>query len=326
MGTEDSALTLSIVVPVHDEAARVGETVEAARAAVDASPFAAEIVVVDDGSSDGSGDVAERAGARVVRQENRGRFAARLAGLEAATGEFVLFLDSRVRLDPGALAFVEASLERGRVWNGHVRIEAEGNPYGRFWDVLSGLVFARYFDDPRTTSFDVDGFDAYPKGTTCFFAPRALLLEAFAAFESRFADTRHANDDTPLIRWIAERERIWISPEFACVYRPRDSLGGFVRHAYHRGVVFVDGHGRKESSYRPAVLAFYPAAAAATAGAVLEPLVVPALAGAVAAGAAAAAARKHRSAADVAAFAALAPVYAVSHGLGMVRALTLRRR
>ena len=323
MGTEPGpGLSLSVVIPVLDEEQRIGDTIGTALAEARNGGFDAEVVVVDDGSRDGSAAAAEAAGAHVLRQENRGRLAARRAGLDAATGEHVLLLDSRIRVEPGSLAFVAANLGRGRVWNAHAHIESAGNPYGRFWDVLSSIAFARYFDDPRTTSFGLESFDAYPKGTTCFFAPRALLQDAFAAFESRYADSRHANDDTPLIRWIAERTPVWISPEFACLYRPRTSLRAFVRHAFHRGIVFVDGHGRRGSAYRPVVLAFYPASVAALAAAVWAPLF---LVVGVAAAAAVAAIAKRRPPADVAAFGALAPVYAVSHGLGMWRALTLRR-
>lgn len=322
----DGLLNLSVVIPVFNEARHLRQTVADAREAVARSPFDGEILVVDDGSSDAGAHVAEAAGARVIRQPNRGRFEARRVGLEAATGEYVLFLDSRVTLESGALLFVSQHLADGPVWNGHAVTEVAGNPYGHFWDVVSALAFARYLDDPRTTSFGPEEFDAFPTGTTCFFAPRSLLLAAFAAYETRYADSRHANDDTPLIRWIARRERIWISPGFACVYRPRRSFGAFVKHAFHRGVVFLDGHGRRESRYRPVVLAFYPASTAFAALAVWRPLVMPAAGLAVVAAAAAAAARKRRSAADVTAFAALAPVYLLAHGLGMWRALALPRR
>ena len=309
-----------------DEAAHIGATVADARLAAADSAFEAEVIVVDDGSTDGSGEAAAAAGARVVSQRNRGRLEARRSGLHAAAGEYVLLLDSRVRIHPGALAFVAAHLDEGRVWNAHVEIDSEGNAYARFWDVVAALAFARYFDEPRTTSFGPDDFDAFPKGTTCFFAPRALLAEAYEACASRYADPRHANDDTPLIRWLASRERIWISPQFGCTYRARTSLSAFVRHAFHRGIVFLDGHGRRESRYRPVVFAFYPLSVLSVGLAVVWWPVVPTLAVLLFAAAASAALAKRRPLPDVVAFAALAPVYAVAHGLGMWRALALPRR
>src|SRR4051794_26306600 len=107
-----AAPSLSIVIPVYDEPVWIGDTIAAADAAVAASAFAggAEIVVVDDGSAEPT-KAALRALSpatplRVIAQANQGRFAARRRGIEAASGEVVLLLDSRVTLGPGALAFL----------------------------------------------------------------------------------------------------------------------------------------------------------------------------------------------------------------------------
>ena len=232
-------------------------TVGALADAAERSPFAVDLVVVDDGSTDGSGEAAAGAAAgrlpcRVLSQPNRGRFRARLAGLEAADGELVLLLDARVRLHADALAFVGERVAAGeRVWNGHVDVDASGNPYGAFGNVLVALAWRDYFREPRTTSYGLEDFDRYPKGTTCFLAPRELLLEAFATFSTRYDDLRHANDDTPVLRALAARERIHLSPSFGCTYTPRGSLPSFVRHSLHRGVVFLDGHGRPRVALLP---------------------------------------------------------------------------
>src|SRR5262245_41808492 len=190
--------TLSIVIPVYNEAASLPDTIEALVVAAGQSRFAAEVVLVDDGSTDGSAGIAERTVAgrlpfSLVAQRNLGRFKARRAGLETASGELVLFLDARVRLLPGALAFLDSRVRGGEtVWNGHVYVEA-ADPLGRFWRLLAELAWREYFDAPRTTSFGIEEFDRYPKGTTCFLAPRELLLEAFAVSRSRYADARLGN-------------------------------------------------------------------------------------------------------------------------------------
>jgi glycosyltransferase involved in cell wall biosynthesis len=327
---------LSVVIPVYNEAEQVVETIRSVSAAMAAEPaFAdAEIVVADDGSTlDVETPALAAANGTPVRIErlpqNSGRFEARRAGLAAARGEYVLFIDAGVTLVPGSLAFVSRRLEDGRgVWNAHTHMETDGNPFALFWSVVSSLAFGDYVDDPRETSFGVDNFDRFPKGTTCFLAPRELLADAFAAFHSRYADTRNANDDGPIIRSIAERQPVNIAPGFACVYTPRRTLRSFVKHALHRGVVFVDGHGRAESRFFPVVVAFYPVSAGLTIAAVRKPAVVPlALLGIVSV-AAMAAVRKGRSPAEIASFSVLAPVYAVAHGLGMWRgaALALAKR
>jgi glycosyltransferase involved in cell wall biosynthesis len=321
-------LKVSVVIPLYNERDSIGETIGGVDTALREAGLDAEIVVVDDGSTDGSGDAVRGAAGelplRVIEQPNSGRYAARKAGLDAAEGDYVLFLDSRVRLQPGALAFLAERLGKGEdVWNAHVVIEANGNPYGRFWNVLTELAFADYFSDPRTTSFGAENFERFPKGTTCFLAPREALVDAFRAVSTRYSDTRNANDDTPIIRRLAEQRPINISPRFSCLYRPRSSLRGFLKHAYHRGIVFLDGHGRPESGYFPLVIAFYPLSVGAVLLALRRPVAVPILAGTSVVAAGAVAALKGRSRDETLAFAGLAPVYALAHGAGMWRGLSL---
>jgi len=322
--------SLSIVIPVYNERGSIAETVRAACEALKEEPkFDAEIVVVDDGSTDGTADALEgfdgQVPVRVLRQDNAGRFAARARGLAEARGDYVLFLDARVRILPGAFEFLAERVGNGdgNVWNAHCVIEQEGNPYGVFWNVLTEIAFSSYFDEPRTTSFDAESFERFPKGTTCFFAPRADLADAFGGFSTRYAEQRFANDDTPIIRALASRGAIGISPGFACSYRPRDSAVPFLRHAVHRGIVFLDGHGRRESGFFPLVVGFYPLSALAAALVVRKPLALPALFAATSLAAAAIAAAKKRTPRETAIFAALAPVYAAAHGAGMWRGAAL---
>ena len=320
--------SLSIVIPVFNESSHIARTIQEAAAAAAAGDFETEFVVVDDGSTDGSGDVAEslrlQAPIRVIRQLNLGRIAARRAGLAAATGEYTMFLDGRVRLEPDGLAFISRRLSSGeRVWNSHVTIDTAGNPYGKFWKVLVNLVWPDYLARPRTMSFGADEFDRYPKGTAGFIAPTDLMKQGFAKFASYYEDERFGNDDTSIIRWIATQERINISPEYACTYAPRTTMEAFTRHAFHRGIVFLDGHGRPESRFFPAVIAFYPISIA------MVPFVLrrPKLAvGTLIAGMATLAGvlRLRGFPPDEAAsFAALAPLYAVFHGAGMWKGLAM---
>ncbi len=318
-----SEASLSVVMPVFNEASHLPGTVEALVAALDTSGFDAELVLVDDGSSDGSADAAlactdGRIALRVLAQPNRGRFEARRAGLSAAQGEYVLFLDARVRLRSGALRFVQPRLATEPVWNGHVDIEAE-NAFADFWRLLAELAWRDYFDNPRTTSFGLAEFDRFPKGTTCFLGPRTLLESAFARFTSHYDDVRLANDDTPILRAVAAQERIHISPEFSCVYSPRTTLGKFLRHAVHRGTVFLDGHGTPNSRFFPAVVAFFPVSAALAIAALRRPVLAPA--GLAASGLAAAAYGVHarRSRRELVVLATVTPLYALGHGLGMWR-------
>jgi glycosyltransferase involved in cell wall biosynthesis len=318
--------SLSVVIPVRDEAGSLPETIGALLAALDGDAFDAELIVVDDGSIDGSADAARAAADgripfNVLTQPNRGRFEARRAGLEAASGELVLLLDSRVELGRDALRFARERVDAGEeVWNGHVQVESD-SPFGIFWRLLAELAWRDYFDHPRTTSFGLEDFDRYPKGTTCFLAPRALLADVFDSFRPRVGDPGLVNDDTPLLRDLAARRRIGVSPWFSCVYTPRTSLGRFLRHAVRRGAVFVDGHGRPESRFFPVVLAFFPVSAALGVASVRRPVLVPTAAVACGLAAAAFGARAGRSRDEIRALALVTPVYALGHGLGMWRGL-----
>lgn len=90
-----------MVITAFDQAAYLTETV---RSALEQRGTSVEVVVVDDGSTDGSAAVAEAAGAhRVLRQRNAGAAAARNAGLRAATTSSVVFLDGDDRLHPHAV-------------------------------------------------------------------------------------------------------------------------------------------------------------------------------------------------------------------------------
>ena len=233
----------------------------------------------------------------------------------------MLLLDGRVVIDRDSLAYVRERIERARIWTAHVDVHANGDLLAAFWALIAELAWSDYFDDPRDASFGAEDFDRFPKGTTCLFAPRQLVLDAIGSFHSRYADLRSANDDTPVLRWIAEREPIHVSPGFRCVYRPRTTLKSFVRHSVRRGVVFVDGHGRRESRFFPAVVAFYPATAALALATFRRPVVAPAALLAASAAASAYGLLRRRSANEVASLAAVTPIYGLAHGLDLWRGL-----
>jgi glycosyltransferase involved in cell wall biosynthesis len=86
-------LPISVIVPVCNGAGFLAEAIASVRAQ---DPPVAEIIVVDDGSTDGSGDLAETLGSdiRVIRQDrNVGPAAARNCGITAAIGAIIGFLD-----------------------------------------------------------------------------------------------------------------------------------------------------------------------------------------------------------------------------------------
>src|SRR5262245_40066475 len=109
---------LSIVVPVFDERENLHPLVQELAEVLPGLGRAFEILLVDDGSRDGSGEtIAElalsSAGVRGIHlRENRGQSAAFDAGFKAARGEVVVTLDADLQNDPRDIASLLAALER----------------------------------------------------------------------------------------------------------------------------------------------------------------------------------------------------------------------
>jgi len=70
-----------------------------------------EVIIVDDGSNDGTGNIAVEAGFRVIRIDNQGLSAARNVGIEAATGEIIAFIDDDAFPDPHWLTYLAATFK-----------------------------------------------------------------------------------------------------------------------------------------------------------------------------------------------------------------------
>lgn len=99
-----TGIELSIVMPCLDEAATIGRCIAKARGFLASNAVAGEIVVADNGSTDGSQAIARAQGARVVDIAGRGYGSALLGGIEAACGTYVIMGDSDDSYDFSALS------------------------------------------------------------------------------------------------------------------------------------------------------------------------------------------------------------------------------
>jgi len=96
----DLPVSCSVIIPVHDGARTLGRCLDALAAQLGA-PIKPEVMVVDDGSRDGSGQVAQSRGARLLTLPRQlGPATARNAGAAEASGEVLLFLDADCEAAP----------------------------------------------------------------------------------------------------------------------------------------------------------------------------------------------------------------------------------
>ncbi|MHC5072213.1 MAG: glycosyltransferase family 2 protein, partial [Planctomycetota bacterium] len=102
---------LSIVMPCLDEAETLATCIEKARGFLERTGVAGEIVIADNGSSDGSQDIARSLGARVVDVSRKGYGAALMGGIRAARGRYVIMGDADDSYD---FATLDPFLERLR--------------------------------------------------------------------------------------------------------------------------------------------------------------------------------------------------------------------
>ena len=106
---QGGAIELTILMPCLNEAETLAACITKAKAYLQRSGIIGEIVIADNGSTDGSQDIASKLGARVVHVSQKGYGAALLGGIAAAHGRFIIMGDADDSYDFGALdPFVEA--------------------------------------------------------------------------------------------------------------------------------------------------------------------------------------------------------------------------
>jgi len=211
---------VSVVVCTHNGARTLPQCLDAVQS-LSYPNF--ELIVVDDGSSDGSADIARSRGATLVEIEHRGLSAARNTGIERAGGEIVAFLDDDAFPDPDWLQYVAAQLQA----NGHGGIGGPNIPPD---DGLVADCVAAAPGGPIHVLISDREAEHVPG---CNMAFRKSALEEIGGFDERF---RVAGDDVDVCWRLQESGRtLGFSAGAVVMHRRRDSILRYLKQQYGYG-------------------------------------------------------------------------------------------
>jgi cellulose synthase/poly-beta-1,6-N-acetylglucosamine synthase-like glycosyltransferase len=211
-------LAATVIIPARDAAATIARAVLAVRDQVDGLGRAVEVVVVDDGSTDGTGDRAREAGARVLRTEGEGPARARNVGLAAATTPLIIFTDADCAPRPGFVAALLAPFADPAVGGAKGAYETEQRRLvARFVQQEYEERYARMARRER-----IDFVDTYAA------AYRLDLLRSVGGFDERYR--RPSTEDQELsFRVAATGARLVFVPAARVGHLHADSLAGYAR-------------------------------------------------------------------------------------------------
>lgn len=168
-------MDLSIVIPAYEESNKIARDIQAAAEFLEKSQLRSEIIIVDDGSKDGTAETAEKAETapgvelKVVRYENnRGKGYAIRVGMNETQGEYVMFADSGccVPFDnilPGLelLQNGECDIAHGSRKLNDSRIENPQNLYRSLCSIMFRMAMIYYMKVPLEISDSQCGFKIY---------------------------------------------------------------------------------------------------------------------------------------------------------------------
>ncbi len=170
---------ISVILPVKDGTNYIREAIES----LHRQDMDLEIIVVDDGSSDGTAELAESLGCQVIRHAvSRGQVAAKNTGLRAARGKYILFLDHDDRVRPGALRALYDVLET----------EAD-----------TAAVMARVQDFLSPDAGDMSGTVIRPDAYHGLFTGAVLIRKSALEETGPFSESLHTGE---IIEWRTRME------------------------------------------------------------------------------------------------------------------------
>jgi mycofactocin system glycosyltransferase len=245
--------SVSIIIPVYNRAGEIGSCLEALLA-LHYPADRREIIVVDDGSTDGTAAEVGRYPVRVISQpQNRGQSAARNAGVRAARGEIIAFIDSDCIADPDWLQELVPYFQDARVAlvGGYVDSFFRESRLDRYEEVQSPLNMG------KATAFG-------SAATSDFYVPTCNVLirkNAYLQVGGLDEDLR-LGEDVDLCWRLKERGcRLLYVPKGKVRHKHRNRLWEILRRRFDYGTsegFLFSRHGqvKKRFPWKPAALTF----------------------------------------------------------------------
>ena len=215
-------MRVSFLIPAFDEAATIGEVLSRiAELGLDA-----QVIVVDDGSTDDTAAIAERHGAHVIRQPNRGKGAALRAAIPLVDGDIAVIQDADMEYDPAEVPALIEPIERGVADVVYGSRLAGGRPQraylfwhlvgNRFLSLVTGILFNTTLSDMETgykafraevlQSLDLrqDDFAIEPEITATVCRRKLRIYELPIAYYGR------TYDEGKKITWRDGFKALWV--------------------------------------------------------------------------------------------------------------------
>ena len=177
-------MKFSFVIPAHNEEALLGATIDALRRSAEENGIDHELIVVDDGSTDRTAEIALARRAKLVSVNHRKISAVRNAGAREALGDVLVFVDADTLVGADAVAGVVRAVEDGAVGGGaRVVMESSVPLWGR---IFANLVIRGYQQT------------GYAGG--CFLFTRRQAFDAAGGFDENYYATEEVHLSRALMR------------------------------------------------------------------------------------------------------------------------------
>ena len=214
----------SIIIPVYNGAAFLNESINSV---LNQKLSDWELILVDDGSTDSSGEIAETWAARdmrvrVIHQDNQGQFYARQSGIEHSRGDYLLFLDCDDRWKPDFFSILDSAVNKYEpdllLYTGCVIEDSQetGKMIGKIAEQTTSVAASKL----KETLISSDHLNSL-----CLKCFRRSLFDADPEDYHAFHGVSFGEDKARLLVPVTRAERIWYIPDVLYEYhRHKDSV------------------------------------------------------------------------------------------------------